>query len=224
MELKKNPKANLHKKSPMFLNLGLVVSLALVLTAFEWDFGGEGNVADLGEVEDTFEDLMEIPLTEQPPPPPPPKVQVPQVVEVPDEQELQQEIEIEIDVEITEESEIEEIIYEEPEEEQVEEIFTIVEETAAPKGGMAGFMKYLAEGINYPRTAKRMGVEGRVFVQFVVDKDGTLTDVQVVKGIGGGCDEEAVRVIKGSPKWTPGRQRGRPVKQKMILPVLFRLQ
>jgi protein TonB len=68
-----------------------------------------------------------------------------------------------------------------------------------------------------------MGVEGKVFVQFVVDKDGTLTDIKAVKGIGAGCDEEAVRVLKAAPKWKPGKQRGRPVKVRMILPITFKL-
>jgi protein TonB len=68
-----------------------------------------------------------------------------------------------------------------------------------------------------------MGIEGKVYVQFVVDKDGTLTDIKALKGIGAGCDEEAVRVIGGSPKWKPGKQRGRPVKVRMVLPIIFKL-
>ncbi len=224
MELKKNPNADLNKKSPMFLNLGLAISLALVLMAFEYDFGDGGKIADLGDIDDTFEDLMEIPPTEQPPPPPPPKIQVPQIIEVPNEEEIEEEIEIEIDVEIDEEAEIEEVVYEEPEEEEVEEIFTIVEEQPGPSGGMGAFYSFVGKEMKYPRTAQRMGIEGKVFVQFVVDKDGSLTDVKAVKGIGGGCDEEAVRVIKNSPKWKPGKQRGRPVKVKMILPITFKLR
>ena len=109
-----------------------------------------------------------------------------------------------------------------PEEENVDEIFTIVEESASFPGGIQAFYEYLGKELKYPRQAQRMGIEGRVFVQFVVERDGSLTDIQVVKGIGAGCDEEAVRVLKNSPKWKPGKQRGKPVRQKMIQNILFK--
>ena len=115
MEIKKNPNADLDKKSGLFLNIGLCVSLLLVITAFEWRFYDRGAGMDLGTIEDDFEDLMEIPPTEQPPPPPP-VIQQPEIIEVPDEEEIEEEIEIEIDVEITEETVIEEIIFEEEKE------------------------------------------------------------------------------------------------------------
>ena len=94
MELKKNPEADLGKKGGLFFNIGLAVSLLLVITAFEWKFYDDGSLVDLGQVDDNFEDLMEIPPTEQPPPPPP-KVQLPQIIEVPDEEEIEEEIEVE---------------------------------------------------------------------------------------------------------------------------------
>ena len=88
---------------------------------------------------------------------------------------------------------------------------------------MSAFYKYVATTLRYPAQARRMGIEGKVFVQFVVDKDGSLTDVQAIKGIGAGCDEEAVRVISKAKKWKPGKQRGRAVKVRMILPITFKL-
>ena len=119
---------------------------------------------------------------------------------------------------------IEEVVFEEaPEEEEVDEIFTIVEDQPTPSGGMSAFYQYVAKKLKYPAQARRMGIEGKVFVQFVVDKDGSLTEVKAVKGIGAGCDEEAVRVINGAPKWKPGKQRGRAVKVRMILPITFKL-
>lgn len=223
MEAKKNPHADLEKKSGLFLNIGLVVSLALVITAFEWRFYDGGDTMDLGSVEDNFEDLMEIPPTEQPPPPPP-VIQQPEIIEVPDEEEIEDEIEIELDVEVTEQTVIEEIIFDDaPAEEEVEEVFTIVEDQPEPPGGMGAFYQYIAKNMKYPAQARRMGVEGKVFVQFVVDKDGSITEVLAVKGIGAGCDEEAVRVISEAAKWKPGKQRGRPVKVRMILPITFKL-
>lgn len=223
MEAKKNPKADLNKKTGLFLNIGLVVSLLLVITAFEWKFYDDGELMDLGQVSDEFEDVMEIPPTEQPPPPPP-KIQQPEIIEVPDEEEIEEEIEVDLDVEITEETVVEDIVFDEPVEEEVaEEIFTIVEDQPQPKGGMAAFYEYIGKKLKYPAQARRMGIEGKVFVEFVVDKDGTITSVKAIKGIGAGCDEEAIRVIQSSPKWNAGKQRGRPVKVRMILPITFKL-
>ena len=223
VETKKYPKADLTKKSGLFLNIGLVISLALVIMAFEWKFYDDGSQVNLSANTAEFEDLMDIPQTEQPPPPPP-KIQQPEIIEVPDEEEIEEEIDVDLDVEMTEETVIEDVVFEEaPEEEQAEEIFTIVEDQPEPIGGMQAFYQYVSKHLKYPAQARRMGIEGKVFVQFVVDKDGRLTDVKAVKGIGAGCDEEAVRVIQGAPKWKPGKQRGRPVKVRMILPITFKL-
>ena len=223
MEVKKNPRADLTKKTALFLNLGLVVSLALVIMAFEWKFYDDGALMDLGQVSDEFEDVMEIPPTEQPPPPPP-KIQQPEIIEVPDEEEIEEEIEVDLDVEITEETVVEDIVFDAPVEEEVaDEIFTIVEDQPSPKGGMSAFYEYIGKKLKYPAQARRMGIEGKVYVEFVVDKDGSITNVRAMKGIGAGCDEEAIRVIQASPKWKPGKQRGRPVKVRMILPITFKL-
>jgi protein TonB len=223
MDLKKNPQADLSKKAGMFLNLGLTLSLAIVIVAFEWRTYDDSGMVDLGQVEDDFEDILEIPPTQQPPPPPP-KVQLPEIVEVPDEEEIEEEIEVELDVEVTEETVVEEIVFEEaPEEEEIEEVFTIVEDQPEFPGGMPAFYKFVGDNMKYPAQARRMGIEGRVFVQFVVDKDGSVTEVKAVKGIGAGCDEEAERVLRMSPKFKPGKQRGRSVKVRMVLPIIFRL-
>ncbi|MEQ8423644.1 MAG: TonB family protein, partial [Cyclobacteriaceae bacterium] len=177
----------------------------------------------LGKNTNTFEEMLEIPPTEQPPPPPP-QIQQPQIIEVPDEEEIEEEIQVKFDVEVTEDTKVQQIVIqaEEPKEE-VEEIFTIVEDPASPNGGMTAFYKYVGDKIKYPPQARRMGVEGRVFVEFVIDKDGSITDVRAVKGIGAGCDEEAVRILQAAPKWKPGKQRGKPVKQRMVLPITFKL-
>lgn len=221
---KKTPKADLSKKSGLFLSLGLVLSLLFVITAFEWKFYDEGSLVDLGTVDDNFEDMMEIPPTQQPPPPPP-VIQQPEIVEVPDEEIIEQEIEVNLDVEITEETVIEDIIFEEaPAEETAEEIFTIVEDQPSFQGGgNAAFLKWVGQNLKYPAQAQRMGIEGKVYVQFVIERDGTVTDVKAIKGIGGGADEEAVRVIQSAPKWSPGKQRGRAVRVRMILPISFQL-
>ena len=222
MELKKNPKNDLSRMSGMFFNIGLSVSLLLVIVAFEWRTYDNSGLLDLGMVQDDFEDLMEIPPTEQPPPPPP-KIQLPEIIEVPDEEEIEEEIEVELDLEVTEEEVVEDFVFEEAPEEEVDEVFTIVEDQPAFPGGNAAFYKFVASNMTYPAQARRMGIEGRVFVQFVVDKDGSVTEVKAVKGIGAGCDREAERVLNSSPKWTPGKQRGRSVKVRMVLPIIFKL-
>jgi len=113
----------------------------------------------------------------------------------------------------------------EEEEEIVEEkIFLVVEQMPSFPGGEAKMYGYIGKNIEYPRIAKESGISGRVFVTFVVEKDGTVTDVQILRGIGGGCDEEAVRVIKSMPKWKPGKQRGKPVRVQYRMPIKFTLQ
>jgi len=223
MESKKTPEADLTHKSGLFLNIGLVLSLLFVILAFEWKSYDDGDLMDLGQINDDFEEMTEIPPTQQPPPPPP-KIQQPQIIEIPDEEEIEEEIEVDLDVEVTEETVIEEIVFEEPvEEEAAEEIFTIVEQQPGYPGGNAAFYSYIGKKMKYPSQARRMGIEGKVFVQFVVDTNGAITDVQVMRGIGAGCDEEAIRVIQNSPKWQPGKQRGKAVKVRMVLPITFKL-
>ena len=222
MEPKKTEKADLDKRRGLYFNVGLVVTMAIIVFAFEKKSYDKSDIVLQGQVTEIVEDLLDIPPTEQPPPPPP-KIQQPEIVEVPDEEEIEEEIEVDLDIEITEEEVIEEIVFEEVEEEVAEEIFTIVEDPASPDGGMQAFYQFVQKKMKYPSQARRMGIEGRVFVEFVVDKDGSLVDVKAIKGIGAGCDEEAVRVIKMHPNWKPGKQRGKPVKQKIVLPINFQL-
>ncbi len=103
------------------------------------------------------------------------------------------------------------------------EIFTIVEETATPTNGMDGFYTFIKTNLSYPQTARDKRTEGKVFVQFIINEDGRLSDVTVIKGLGDGCDEEAIRVVGLSPNWKPGKQKGIPVKQRMVLPITFKL-
>jgi len=222
MEAKKTEKANLENRRGLYFNVGLVITMAIIVFAFEKKSYDKSDIVLQGQVTEIVEDLLDIPPTEQPPPPPP-KIQQPEIIEVPDEEEIEEEIEVDLDIEITEEEVIEEIVFEEVEEEVADEIFSIVEDPAGPDGGMKAFYEFVQKKMKYPSQARRMGIEGRVFVEFVVDKDGTLIDVKAIKGIGAGCDEEAVRVIKMHPKWSPGKQRGKPVKQKIVLPINFQL-
>jgi TonB family protein len=102
-------------------------------------------------------------------------------------------------------------------------VFSAVEREPSFVGGMEKFYKFLEGIIRYPDVAKRYNVQGKVFITFVVEKDGSLTDIRVVRGVGSGCDEEAVRVMARSPKWNPGMQNGRPVRVQYIMPISFSL-
>ncbi len=101
------------------------------------------------------------------------------------------------------------------------EEWSVVEEQPEYPGGMGEFYRMISQNLQYPKEARKMGLEGKVMVQFVVAEDGSLTEFAVVRGLGGGCDEEALRVVKLSEKWLPGRQRGKPVKVRMIIPISF---
>jgi TonB family protein len=103
------------------------------------------------------------------------------------------------------------------------EVYSIVEETAKPKIGMEAFYQYIAANLQYPQEARTKGIEGKVFIEFVVNEDGTLSDIRPIKGIGAGCDEEAVRIIAQAERWEPGKQRGIAVKQRMVIPIIYRL-
>ena len=211
--------------SKLFLSIGLFLSMVLVIFAFEWKVYGPDDAVALGQINGEFEEVLDIPPTEQPPPPPPKKIQHPEIIEVPDVEEIKEEIQVDFDIEITDQKAVEEVNYEnfEVEEEVAEEVFSIVESMPQFPGGMPAFLEYLGKNIKYPRKATQLGVEGRVFVEFIVNKDGTLTDLKVVKGIGSGCDEEAIRVLSKSPSWAPGKQRGKAVRVKMVVPIFFKL-
>ena len=224
IEKKKSKKADLENKKVIFIEIGLIIALAAVLVAFEWK-SYEKQEIDLATraVDDTPEEMIEITQHEKPPPPPKPPQQTTIIEIVEDDMEIEDEIEI--DVEADEETVMQDYIPVEEEEEEEEEaqIFTVVESMPTFPGGDVARIKYLNENIQYPQMARESGIQGRVFVTFVVEKDGSVTDVRVLRGIGGGCDEEAVMVIKNMPKWVPGKQRGKPVRVQFNMPILFKL-
>jgi protein TonB len=222
MELKKNPKLDYRKKSGLFFNIGLVLSLLFVIFAFEWKFAEE--ISEVGDdFVGSYDELIEIPVTEQKIEPPKPAV-VPDIIEVDDTQE----IEVEDIVFTFDQYEIEKIeiidVMDGPPVEKADVIHEIVETMPSYVGGLEEFYKFVGKHLKYPAQARRMGIEGKVFVYFVVDKDGGLNDIKIARGIGAGCDEEVLRIINMSPKWNPGKQRGVPVKVRMMMPITFRLQ
>jgi protein TonB len=222
----KNPENHWSAKRPLHFQIGLTLSLSLCLVAFEWKTYDKPIVSSYVVKESSNEDAMMIPITIQKPKlSKPQEIINPTKIEVVDNNTL-----ISNEVVFTEptdtitvesvtsnlntsESLLVETVEDEP--------FIVVEKSAEFEGGLKGFYTYLSKNIKYPRIAQRTETEGNVIVSFVIERDGSLSNIQVLRGIGSGCDEEAIRVLQNCPAWTPAAQRGKPVRQRMALPIRF---
>jgi protein TonB len=230
MEIKKTEKASLENKKLLFVEIGLVVSLAITLFAFEWT----STETETALLEDTTEILIEeeIISTQMETPPPPPEA--PKIPVLSDQIDIvDDEIEIEDDMFMNLEDDaslgVEIMDYVEVVEEEVVEEeaipFQLVEEKPSFQGGDANqFSKWVNSRLVYPEIAKENGVQGRVTLQFTVEKDGTVTKVKVLRCVDPSLDKEAVRVVSMSPKWKPGKQRDRAVPVTYTFPVIFQLR
>ncbi|HOK38652.1 MAG TPA: energy transducer TonB [Bacteroidales bacterium] len=231
MELKKSPKADLERRKFIFLEIGLILSLAICYIAFEWK-SEELSTSSLGELtsQDIFEE--EIINTQQETPPEQPKPEQPEpeavieeLIVVDDDKVVEN---LNIDTEADEKTKtninIVQTTFNVETEEEVEPIsFAVVEEKPTFPGGEAELLKFIAENTKYPEIAKENGIQGRVFVQFVIDKNGNVTNVTIARGVDPYLDAEAIRVVKMLPKWTPGKQRGKPVPVTFVVPINFKL-
>ena len=217
MKPKKNPKINIEHKKAMFFQIGLVVTLLLVLIAFEWK-SYEKTDYSLGQLQmDDLEDEM-IPITrqeEKPPPPPPPP---PEIIEI-----VEDEVEIENELEVEDTDTDENDFIEQEEEEDSDEVFMVVEQMPVFPGGDLGLMKFIQKTVKYPPIAKENDITGKVYVSYVVNKKGKVTSVKVARSVDKYLDAEAVRVVKLLPYTTPGKQRGKPVNVQYTIPINFTL-
>lgn len=212
---RKKPKADLRKYYTVFLELGLVAVLVIFIVAMKVDFRSAAEDANLVEEQEVVE-MEEIERTKQEEkPPPPPRPQVP--VEVPND-EIIEDQEINLDAELSFDEPLD--MPPPPEEEEEEEDFFVVVENMPE---LIGGMRKLQGCAEYPEMARKAGIEGRVIIQFIVNEQGQVENPRVVRGIGGGADEEALRCVKQS-EFKPGRQRGKPVRVQYSLPVIFKLQ
>ena len=229
MEIKKSEKANLENKKLLFVEIGLVISLLITFIAFEWT----QKETKVSVLEDSTEIVLEeeiIPITSETPPPPPADPKIPilsdQIDIVDDEIELDDDMFMNLEDDASLGVEI--MDYVEVEEEVVEEEaipFQLVEEKPSFQGGDANqFSKWVNQRLVYPEIAKENGVQGRVTLQFTVEKDGSVTKVKVLRGVDPSLDKEAVRVVSMSPKWKPGKQRDRAVPVTYTFPVIFQLR
>ena len=235
MEIKKSAKADLERGKGLSLLLGLLVALSVVFVGLEW----RSAVTQAQAQEKAFntqdvEDVMNIEDQQKPDEPEPEPEQAQQTeVQLPDELKV-----VGNDKEVIKPSFVS-VDQDKPlpppniplgtknvqvDEEVDQAIFEVVEEQPEFPGGMEALLKYLAKNINYPESAVDNGIQGKVMVRFVVERDGSVSAVETYKSVDPALDKEAVRVVKTLPKWKPGRQQGKAVRTRYIVPVVFRLQ
>lgn len=229
MQAKKTEKADLEKRRGLYLEIGLVVVLVAALVAFNVkSYDNEKIEVTQRTAEDEIEEQIIQTQDDTPPPPPPPEPEVvtTEVNIIENDAESDKELNMDVfdKIEKQENIEIAPVQVEQEEEEAEDEIFQVVEQDPEYPGGVEALYKFIQQNLKYPQLAKENNITGRVFVQFVVEKDGSVSNVKAARDIGGGCGAEAVRVIKAMPKWTPGKQRGKAVRAAYTLPVNFVLQ
>lgn len=230
MEIKKSEKASLENRRLLFTEIGLLVALMVVFSAFEWSTK-EKKVADLGADTQVVEVEDMVPITQETPPPPPEAPKIPvlsdQIDIVDDEIKVDDNMFVNLEDDSNMGVEIMDYISEVQDESIEEEAipFQLVEEKPSFQGGDANtFSKWIRQNMVYPEIAKENGVQGRVTLQFTVNADGTVSNIKVLRGVDSALDKEAVRVVSMSPRWKPGKQRDRAVKVTYTFPVIFQLR
>lgn len=220
MLIYKTPKADMRRKYRRYIEISLIITLAIMIVAFRFfpNIEQEDMVLEGPQELFTVEDIQQTKQENRPPPPPKPPVPI----EAPSD-DLLDDVEIgSMEIDVTEEVEAPPPPPKEEKKIVVEEeptYFVAVEEMPEPIGGIGA----IQSKIEYPEIAKRAGVEGRVYVKAYVDEQGNVTKVELMKGIGAGCDEEALAAVQDT-KFKPGKQRGKPVHVQVSIPVVFKLQ
>lgn len=228
MEIKKSPKADIENSKSTSLLIGLTVALGILFAAFEWS-QSEIKIYDeaLQNVVEEDEEMVEVTFREETPPPPPPpepETVLSDVIEIKENTEDVQTADFSTEDDANKGVEIHEVVQQVEEEEPEEQkIHVVVEKMPEFPGGNEAMSRWLSKNIKYPLIAQENNIQGRVVCQFVVNSDGKIVDVQVVRGVEASLDAEAVRVIKSMPAWTPGRQGGKNVRVKYTLPIRFKL-
>jgi len=229
MEAKKSPKADLENKKTLFLQIGLVIALVLCLLAFNWTSGQKDDSIFDGMTEQAIEE-EQIPVTEELPPEqaPPPEVTVTDLFEiVQDDVVLTNEVSFDDD-ETTEDKVVEiyaPVSLQAEEEATEEEVFVIVEDMPKFKGGdINKFREWVQKRVRYPEIAAENSIQGRVYITFVVETSGLVSNVSITRSVDALLDEAAKEAVQASPKWEPGMQRGRPVRVRYSIPIIFQLE
>ncbi|QOI97550.1 MAG: energy transducer TonB [Flammeovirgaceae bacterium] len=221
---KKNPSKDVHRLYPALLSSGLIISLALIAMAFQWKAKKQPVTSCRFTTTEPVGIILESPLIVEKTEAIPKPVKKVQVIDLNQTKGTDNPFEADtfslIPSELPAETSITPIVLTAPE--PVVDTFLIVEKMPQPVGGYQHFYTFLSKAIHYPKLAQRNGTQGKVFVEFIIDKAGNVSNVKVIKGIGSGCDAEAARVV-ALTRWEPGKQRGTPVTVKMVMPVWFRL-
>jgi len=223
MIIRKNPKTDLENKRSVFLLIGFVVSLVLVIAAFEYRTYDYHRTIDF-KIRETHYEQEDVEITTQKPP----EVKLPEIkkntqINIIDDGDDTDE---ELIIDASDTSPVEPFDLPEVEEEieiPDDTIFDNVEVQPEFPGGYSAFLQYLSNTIKYPRIALEGGITGTVYIQFILEKDGTPTDIKVLRGVAGGCTEEAVKAIENMPPWRPALQNMKPVRYKFYIPVKFTL-
>ncbi|WP_111670510.1 energy transducer TonB [Algoriphagus litoralis] len=221
MELKKNPGSDLRRWYGPIFNLGLILSVSTVLVAFEWKAYEDKPLITIPDGDSNW-DIDIIPITIQEPPQAPPPLIAPEIKVIDNSVKIDDIANIDINYPVNDE--IPEIKLESaPVIEKADEILDFTEVQAEFQGGMDGWYAYLKSNLSYPKQPQRLGIEGTVFLRFVINTDGSIQDVQVVRSVDPYLDKAAVEVIQNSPKWKSARHHGKPVRSRMTIPIKFKL-
>ncbi len=230
MELKKTNKANLERNKGIFVEIGLILTLSLMLIAFEWTTRPEKDINENLISETKYEvEEMQVTRREEPKPPPEQQQKVTEILNiVEDDVNIDDNFDFNVEADASTEFEFKGFVdsYGDDETFEEEQTFFIVEDMPTFNGGEPAveFRKYIAANLRYPEIAAENGISGRVIIQFAVNSKGKIVDAVVVAGVDPALDKEAVRVVMTSPPWTPGKQRGKPVKVLFTFPINFVLQ
>lgn len=222
MNAKKDKRKNLERYKSLFFQSGLIVSLAVVLFAFEWKSFDSGNhdfvSTDFVLIEDELPPVVQEKKQEK-------KLERADVKAVEDDQKDVKDVDINVEDDQKKEAKkyipVKKDPIDDPDIGDDKIVYRVVEDMPLFPGGDDAMFSYLAHNIQYPMAAKETGIQGTVHLTFVIETDGSISNVGLLRGIGGGCDEEAMRVVRNMPRWTPGNQQGRPVRVQFTLPVKF---
>ncbi|MBR6760241.1 MAG: energy transducer TonB [Alistipes sp.] len=227
MEIKKSPKADLQNRKGLFLEIGLVISLLIVVIAFK--YAPDEYRIEAVEQEAVFveEEIVEITRNELKPPAPPKKIEIQVFNDILDIVTNDTEVKTDISFEEFMDGLDMDVNYVVVEEEEIEEDTPIIKAEKMPTfqgGDLMKFREWVQKRLRYPQIAQENGISGRVTLSFVIEKDGSLTNIEVMQSPDRSLSEEAIRVLKTSPKWEPGKQRNQPVRVKYTLPVAFQIR
>lgn len=229
METKKSSKADLENKKNIFFEIGLLVAISVVFLAFEWKTVSV-ETSDFITVSWEPEEEIMVPITQNlsQPPPPPPALLTFNALDLVDETFLESDVELTDPEDISGNSSSSSSSsvqngFDEYEIEETDEVIPFVPAEDMPQFN-GDLKQWLKQNLNYPSIALDMNIQGKVFIQFVVEKDGSISNIKVMRGVDASLDQEAVRVIQSMPKWIPGKQRGRPVRVAYNMPITFELK